>query len=278
MQHGLICEHCGSVFFSAKKIRKYCSRKCANQQNAVDRIKKLKERPPTTVWSCGGGVESTIIAVLIANGTLPKPDYAIMVDCGWEKESTWEYVNNVIKPRLEEVGVFLRILNTNDYSSNSIFDSHGTLLIPAFESKNGTVSKYRTHCNNGWKGTVVRRWMREEGLSYVESWIGVADNERQRRRNAPKAWNPYRYPLVELGITREEGVWLIGRNGWPMPRRTSCYICPMQHDRDWAKMKKKGKLDFERAVEVEQYIQKIKPNVYLHRSCVPLDEVSFERG
>ena len=32
------------------------------------------------LWSSGGGVQSSAIAVLIAQGKLPKPDIAVMID------------------------------------------------------------------------------------------------------------------------------------------------------------------------------------------------------
>ena len=38
------------------------------------------------IWSCGGGTQSGAMAVLIAQGRLPKPDLCYMTDTGWQED------------------------------------------------------------------------------------------------------------------------------------------------------------------------------------------------
>ena len=58
-------------------------------------------------------------------------------------------------------------------------------------------------------------------------------------------------------------------------------MCSFQHDKEWLDMKKNHPEFFEKAVKYEKDLEKIqkysnfKDKVYLHRSCVPLDEVEF---
>ena len=42
----------------------------------------------TQIWSSGGGVQSTALAVLICSGKLPSPDLAMIVDTTRERSTT----------------------------------------------------------------------------------------------------------------------------------------------------------------------------------------------
>ena len=271
----LTCKYCEKQFETSRKTRFYCSRKCSNKVNANKKRAFIESHKLQKVWSCGGGVDSTAIAALIVQGKLPKPDYAIMVDCGWESEACWDYVYNVIQPELRKVGVNLEIIKTTDYSNNDIIvDGH--LVLPAYKLKDSEVVKYKTHCNAQWKGKVVSRWLREKGVKHCESWIGVAIDEIRRVRRSPRIWNKWRYPLVELKLTREDCMYMIGAQGWPQPKKTSCIICPQRDDRAWANLKKNFPADWAKACEVDRMIRQNERDVYLHRSMKPLSDVEFK--
>src|SRR3990172_4188792 len=110
-----ICLNCGETFRTNRRARLYCSYRCSNKGNADKRM----EGKVATVWSCGGGVQSTAIAALICAGKLPKPDYSIITDVGYEKSATFEYVKGHMIPRLAEAGVVLNIVKTTDYADNT---------------------------------------------------------------------------------------------------------------------------------------------------------------
>lgn len=271
------CKECGKEFATNRSAREYCSRTCSNTVIARNREKDKLNGNITTVWSCGGGVESTALAVLICNGQLPKPDYAVMTDCGYEKHATLEYVENTLRPRLREAGVDLRIIRTMDYTDNRLIDESGYFLIPAFRDDEGKRVKFRTSCNNLWKVRPVRKWLREQGVVSCENWLGISAKEAHRMRKPSHKWFSHRYPLVEMGLDREQCLWLIGSSGWPMPPKTSCIMCPQQDDAAWLAMRDKYPDDFIRAVEIERELRRIDEHVYLHRSLRPLDQV-FAKG
>lgn len=50
-----------------------------------------------TVLSLGAGVQSTTLALLAEDGTLPRPDYAIFADTGWEPRSVYEHLDRLEK-------------------------------------------------------------------------------------------------------------------------------------------------------------------------------------
>lgn len=64
-----------------------------------------RQKPRANVWSYGGGTQSVAIAALIIQGRLPKPDYAVIADTGMEKQSTWDYMDNVTNPALKSIGL-----------------------------------------------------------------------------------------------------------------------------------------------------------------------------
>lgn len=268
-----VCEHCGEQFATTRSKRRFCSQLCANRANGPTAAKtRESDAPWTSVWSCGGGVDSTAIACMIVEGEIEKPDYGIMVDCGYERRSTWEYVSTVIIPRVATVGLELRILRTADYGGDtSLINKQGCVTIPAHrKNPDGSVSKLRTWCNGNWKVKVVMRWARSIGIERMENWVGMAADEQRRVKPSPRKWRVNRYPLVEAGLTRADCLYKLGTAGWPKPPRTSCFFCPNQADGGWLQMFRSEPDEFEKACKVEAMIQETHPDVFLHRKCLPL--------
>ena len=86
-------------------------------------------------WSYGGGTQSVAIAVLVAQGKLPKPECVAMADTGREASETWQYTERYVKPMLAGVGVTLYVVNELEYGELPELyggDDDGTLLIPAY--------------------------------------------------------------------------------------------------------------------------------------------------
>ena len=268
----LICKRCNKSFESTHSRRQYCSRICSNR-NANDMTKvKFMEKSKVIVWSCGGGIDSTAIAILIIQGKLPRPDFAIMVDVGYEPQSTWNHVNNILKPRLRTVGVELHILRSNEWIDTSLVDHRGWCCLPAYCKKDDIVQKLSTRCSGNWKVKVAKKWLRKQGVEKCEQWIGMAVDEQRRAKPDVNKWIHLRWPLIEFKMTREDCIWLIGGAGWPPAPRTSCYLCPQQADKQWLRLMNEAPKDFEKACIAEQSIQLQCPDVFLHRFCVPLNK------
>lgn len=269
----LTCKHCGKEFESSRSKRQFCSELCSNRNHAGRKREILASKDEKKVLSYGGGVDSTAIALLIIQGKLQRPDYIVMVDTGYEKASTWKYINEVVQPKLQAINLPITIIHTNDYSSNALIDKNGMVAIPAHrKNEDGTVSKMRTWCNGGWKSKVVNRWMGDNGLTKVESWIGFSADEERRKLKSDVRWIKYRYPLIELGLTRNDCIYELGGAGWPMPPRTSCYFCPQQTHQQWIHLYQREPQEFAKAKQIELEIQKTHPNVYLHASGMNIDE------
>ena len=226
------------------------------------------------IWSSGGGVQSTAIAVLIAQGKLPKPDIAVIADTGREASSTWRYLNDHVQPLLDQVGVTVHRIHKRRYCKVDLY-SNDHLLIPAFTDINGK-GKFPGWCSGKWKQDVIRRFCRKQfgEKTKFTTWLGFSTDELRRVKATLGKWQNT-YPLIDLRLSRSECIALVESTGLPTPPRSSCWMCPNRSDAEWIELKQHAPLDFLSAVVLERQIQDQDPNVWLHPSCQPLSEVSF---
>lgn len=267
----MFCQFCGKLIEGQGK--KYCGHDCANKHR---RILEREQHELKTVFSCGGGVDSTALSVLICQGKLERPDYAVMVDTGFEKTPTMRYVHQWIIPKLAEAGVMLNIVSTQDYFPNQrIINEDGFCNCPLFRAsdKTGRGQRMSTCCNETWKVKVIRQWLADQGVKRYQSIIGIAADESHRQRKSSRMMQTNRYPLCEMGLTRDDCIKLITDAGWPEPIHSSCIMCGLQSDGEFWHMKYNAPEDFKRACEIEREIHRTQPDIFIHRSCRPLDVV-----
>lgn len=237
------------------------------------------------VWSCGGGTQSIAIAALIVLGKLPKPDVSVIVDTGYEKESTWDYMETVLVPNLAKVGVTLHRVKRTEWatkSRNGVFSpTNGHLLIPAFSGQSGEPAKLTNFCSAGWKQEVSDRWLAIEcKLPPRErrKWLGFSLDEPRRFMSFMDADDVW-LPLVHgVPMRRNDCRTLVTREmRWPEPPRSNCWMCPNQADEEWMETLRSRPDEFAAAVRLERAMRERDPHAYLHGQCVPLDEVDWKK-
>lgn len=235
----------------------------------------------TQIFSSGGGVQSTAISALIVRGELPKPDLAVIVDTEREKSTTWEYLESVTAPALASVGVVIHRVPKSKYSRVDFLGGAQckTILIPAYTSQSGNAQpgKLSTFCSSEWKRYVKRRWVTKEcGVKKAQDWMGFSVDEIGRAARMIKA-NPgkwgVRFPLLELGMSRGDCLDLVKEMGWPAPPRSSCWMCPNMHMREWREVQ--AGPDWEKVVAFEREIRLHDPHVWLTDQCVPIETADF---
>jgi hypothetical protein len=230
----------------------------------------------TQAWSCGGGTQSAAIAALIVEGKLPKPDYAVMVDTEREKSSTWRYVYGTIQPRLADVGVDLIVIPKSQFASEDVFAHSGQLLIPAYTTQSGSISKLSGFCSDKWKVRVSERWLRSQGVktSQAVTWLGFSTNELRRVRTGR-----FRYPLIYDYPMNREACHQLANDvlGVAPPRGGSCcWMCPNMGDRQWQEMRESDPEDFAKACAFDESIRERDPHAFVHRSGQPLIQIASE--
>lgn len=236
------------------------------------------------VWSCGGGTQSAAIAALIILGKLPRPTVSVIADTEREKQSTWDYMDNVLNPNLAAVGVeIVRVprsawMTENDPDVLTNWGSPG-VLIPAFKLNEGAEEgRNPGMCSDRWKKRIVQRYLRSIGIRDCNIWLGISGDELRRVRASREAWYQNRFPLVfDVPMRRSECISLVmDVMGWPEPPRSSCWMCPNHDDNEWGRIKTQFPEEFQKACVFEIYMQKHRPDFYLHRSCKPLGEIDFD--
>lgn len=240
------------------------------------------------VFSTGGGTQSSAIAALIIDGKLPKPRLAVIADTGMEMPTTWQYLEAVVKPALNHVGVDVFRIKTSDWVSEAardVFHQNGDLLLPAFSNLNGSASKLSSFCSNEWKGRCVDRWLKANfGVSRNEyrKWIGFSMDETNRVLRMMKGKDYQagliRFPLVhDVPTKRHEAIKIVEAMGWPKPPRSRCWMCPNQSDYEWSEVQTDYPELFQEAIKLDESIRQRDPHAFLHSTIKPLREADLSK-
>jgi hypothetical protein len=130
----------------------------------------------------------------------------------------------------------------------------------------------------------LNKWRRErERRPLVNTLIGISTDEAHRMKPSQEEWIENKWPLIEMGMTRQDCLSWMEKQGYPRPPRSACVFCPYHSDAEWARLKKEEPEDFRRAVEWEKKVQEVSKSdetqhssLFLHQSLVPLDQVDFD--
>ena len=228
-------------------------------------------------WSYGGGTQSAAIAVLVAQGRLPRPEVAVIADTGREQQETWDYLANHVQPMLWRARRLSIQVIRHDLATVDLYSRKGDLLVPAFTSPKGMLP---TYCSTEWKKRVVQRYLRLQGYGPkhpVATWIGFSTNEGSRIKPSGVDWQEYQWPLCnDVPLSREECRAVVEAAGLPTPPRSSCWMCPFHTNEEWRHIRDAAPADFAKAVAFDYEMREMDPTLYLHRSYRPLAEASLE--
>jgi hypothetical protein len=238
------------------------------------------------VWSCGGGRQSCAIAVLIIEGKLPKPDYAVIADTGRELFTTFPYIHKFMMPELAAIGVKLEIVKAEEWSyyGTRFVDGSGDLMLPVYTMKNGVAGKNMPDCSGAWKRDTINHWLsKTKGVTRSQycKWIGFSRSPKElirasRMRNSVKEGGKLsRFPLIELGLNTPECLKLVKSHGWPEPKVSACWMCPNLKDSERMELTDEEK---RLAIEFDRQVRAQFPGAYLHGECRPLEEIELSQS
>ena len=255
------------------------------------------------VLSLGAGVQSSTLALMAANGMVqgyPQLTAAVFADTQDEPASVYKWldwleaeiarcpfpfpVHRVTKGRLIDGSLKTHIRKRDGSKSSSV-------NIPLFV-KNADGSQGRiTHrnCTIDYKIKPVTRELRKiAGIKRgqkeigVVQWIGISLDEVRRMKDGREPWAENCWPLIDMRMNRNECKMWMKTQGYPEPPRSACVYCPFHNNHEWRRLKKDEPEAFALAVDVEKRLQQAKnrgsnmdATPYLHRSCVPLDQVDL---
>ena len=242
-----------------------------------------------TVISLGGGVQSSVMALMATEGAFDTvPDCAIFADTHWEPPSIYEHLE-WLRERLSfslhvvDNGRSLRedVMALTNHSGAPNFVDIPVHLKGGSGEKDGIG---RRQCTTNYKIGPVRRKIREllgllprqrvpAGTS-VELWLGISTDEALRMKSSRDRWMVNRYPLIEAGMSRRDCMdWWEARYDRPL-ERSACIGCPFQSRRRWVETKQRWPDLFAEAVEMDAKLRAGLAYVkepYLHPLRVPLE-------
>ena len=217
--------------------------------------------------SYGGGVQSTALLVLAAQRRIDYPLF-LFANVGDDSENpaTLAYVRDVAMPYAAEHGIELlelrRVLRGRGERTllQEIEQGDRSIPIPA---RMGAGGFGRKKCTDRFKITVVRRELRRRGATaadpaMVAIGISVDEIERAGAGEGVDERDPSRvraYPLLDLGLSRQDCRRVIAEAGLPVPPKSSCSFCPL-HDREtWRRQRAESPDLWERSVYVDGLIR-----------------------
>lgn len=218
----------------------------------------------------------------------PMPDAAIFSDTQWEPRHVYTWlewlekqlpfpVYRVTKGNLREDAIRKQNSTGGRYAS-----------IPWYIiSPDGAKQMGRRQCTREYKiEPLVKEKRRLLGYPAraripAEScitWIGISTDEASRMKPSQEKWNQNRWPLIEAGMSRNDCLRWMEKNGFPTPPKSSCIGCPYHSDHEWRNIKS-DPVSWADAVEIDRIIRAPARGMvgqqFAHRSCVPLEEVDL---
>jgi hypothetical protein len=140
-------------------------------------------------------------------------------------------------------------------------------------------------CTIDFKIKVVDRWIAEHDGKGQDVYVGLGITIDEFHRAREDDWQAVRgfrklkvYPLIELGLSRNDCHEIIRVAGLPSPAPSSCYFCPFHTPTAWIRLRSSRPDLFNEAVSIERYINEKrgsvlkKDKVWLHPALIPLDQ------
>lgn len=213
------------------------------------------------VFSCGGGVQSTACLVLAAQGKIEYNTF-IFANVGDQAESplTIKYVNNILKPYAQDHGIEwidVRISSSNeqklDLYTQLLRTDIKSIGIPVHMKGGGPAHR---DCTAEYKIRPIAKWMRANANGGV---LGKGISTDEPHRATPSRENDCytsEYPLIDLGISRNDCLIIAKEAGLPQPPKSSCWFCPFKTTDQWTTMRREMPDLFEKAADLEKRLNK----------------------
>lgn len=243
------------------------------------------------VVSFGGGVQSTALLVLAAQGRI---DYStfLFANVGPDSENpeTLRYLHDVAAPFAKAHGLTIHELHRvrRDGTRETLYGRltrPGSRSLPIPVRMPDTGAPGRRACTADFKVAPIGAWLRAHGASREQpAVVAIGFSTDEIHRCNRKAAQPYEvpdYPLIELGLSRAACAVTIARAGLLVPPRSACWFCPYRRPASWAEARRDTPDLFWRAVELERLLNDRRDRlgrdrVYLTRFGRPLDEAVAE--
>lgn len=249
------------------------------------------------VLNLGAGVQSSTVLLMSLHGELPKLDYAIFADTGWEPAAVYRQFD-WLKERAEAAGITVYQVSMNGQSirdnalKGRVGDQGRFASMPYFAlGPDGARGQIKRECTYEYKVEPIAKCIRYDILGLkprqrspkevvCRCWFGISFDERTRMKEPYRKYETNWYPLVERRMTRTGCLNWIDAHGYHEPPRSACIGCPYRNNRQWRRMKTKSPEEWEDAVAFDRVIRhcgRPEYEMFIHSQRKPLDECNLWR-
>jgi len=252
------------------------------------------------ILSLGAGVQSSTLALMIEKGQVPMVDAAIFADVKGEPKAVYEWLD-YLQTQITKFPIYT--VTWRDLKQDILDAAQGNYkaFTAPFFTKNietGKKGMLRRQCTSDYKIKPVVQKIRELlGLeknekrkkgTKVDLLMGISKDEVSRMKTNPLKYINNVYPLVEMNMRRSDCLTWMEEHRYPKPPRSACTFCPFHSTAEWKEIKK-NKEEWAEVVAMDKAIRSqerfkeknagsdsLKDELYLHRKCIPIDEINFD--
>jgi len=184
---------------------------------------------------------------MIAAGEVPMVDCAIFADTQWEPRKVYEWLDWLEKQlpfpvhRVTQGNIRANILTKQNTTGQRIAAVPWFIISPG-----GKPGMGRRQCTSEYKLKPIRRKVREL-LGYAPRQripagaatmlIGISTDEALRMKPSTERYLINEWPLIDLGVSRNDCLKWMAAKGYPLPSKSSCLGCPFHSDDQWREIK-----------------------------------------
>lgn len=256
--------------------------------------------PLLTVLNYSGGQQSTAILWMVLLGEIERPSEFVVLnaDPGMENSGSYAHVRAMMR-RCQEAGIAAETVDgPNLYEDLVQVRQHHRIDNPPFYTTkpDGKRGRLRQKCTKHYKiapmDRAIRRILHEKfgislttkslGLGVVEKWIGFSHDEHRRVSLPSQRYVRFRWPLMEMGMTKADVRQFFIDRSLEVPPRSVCNACFANGLDTFKEMHADRPDDWAQAVAVDEAVRDLSHcgvdnPVFVSSSCVPLAELA-ERG
>lgn len=263
------------------------------------------------ILNLGAGVQSTALFLLAHQGEITI-DVAIFADTQEEPKAVYDHLQNLQAMEYPRI-IVCTIGKLGDHLVSG--RNKRSASIPAYTAKHSEqrcrsksprpaddYSIVTRQCTKEYKIEPIEREIRRTVLGLkprqripkdvqIYQYFGISIDESKRadrilKNHAKNKWSTPVFPLIERGWDRADCKrFLREQLAYEVPR-SSCVFCPYHSNREWKHLKTTDQESWQRAVEIDRALRiagnvvnrNMEQNMYLHRSCIPLEIVDFDDG
>ena len=229
-------------------------------------------------------------------GEIEKIDAAVFADTGWESKRVYKWLK-FLQEEGNKHGVPIQVVSQGNIKNDALNsrvrgvkkDGCRAASMPYFtlNREDGSSGMIRRQCTSDYKIRPLEKKFRELAgykprqripASFIEAWKGISTDEMRRATISKNRWIDFYYPLIDMGMSRDDCLLWFANKGLPAPPRSSCLGCPFHHNREWRLIRDESPDEWLEVVAFDKAIRKcggLRGDVFIHADRVPLEEVDL---